>query len=74
MCRRSSSAGRAQSMRASSTVIFGATVTPSAGWGVGSRPSATMSIVATSCVAPESASIASTSPAVASGSGRDSML
>ena len=47
-------AGRSQRTRASSTVIFGATVTPSAGCGTGvSEPSAMPSSVVSSSAAPE---------------------
>ena len=61
-------AGRSHRTRASSTVIFGATVTPSAGCGTGvSDPSAMPSSVVSSSAAPEIDSRSSRSPAVSVG-------
>ena len=61
-------AGRSQRTRASSTVIFGATLTPCAGCGSGvSVPSAMPSSVVDSSAAPEIASRSSRSPEVSVG-------
>ena len=68
---RTSAAGRVKSTRASSTVIFGASVTPAVSCGTGCSPAAMASMVSASCLAPDSASSISSSPAVASGMGRE---